>query len=190
MKRFLCILGLAAVLGGCAEKAAENPSTQPQSKAEPQEVVRQLAQEVAAATINGDYERIVDLTYDSVVEYLGGRAETIAQIREGLKTLKGEGIKIKSVDVGEPGEFINDGGTTFVVLPTETEMEMTTPPMKIIGKSYLLGISSDGGKSWKFVDVMGMGMADENLRDEILPLLPKALKLPKVEPPEIINKDN
>ena len=184
MKHIILISGVLLV--GCAKKAAENPSTQPQSKAGPREVVRQLAQEFAAATINGDFERTADLAYDSVVEYLGGRAEMIAQMRKGLKTLKEVGTTFKSFDVGEPGEFINDGGTTFVVLPTENEMEMTTPPLKLIDKGYLLGISSDGGKTWKFIDGTQMEIAG----DEIMPLLPKALKLPKDEFPEPINKEN
>ena len=58
---------------------------------------------------------------------------------------------------------------------------------KAVSKSYLLGISSDGGKTWKFAD--GAGLDKKESRDKTLPKLPAELQLPMIEPPAI-TKDN
>jgi hypothetical protein len=95
--------------------------------------------------------------------------------------LKAQGIAFKSYNVGDPGEFMSEGNNTFVIVPTVLELTFTGG--KAIGKSYLLGISSDEGKTWKFGD--GAGLAKKESRDRILPKLPAKLKLPAIEQPEI-----
>jgi hypothetical protein len=83
--------------------------------------------------------------------------------------------------VVRPGEFLTEGDYTFVVVPTK--LDMTIPCGKAVAKSYLLGISPDGGKTWKFVD--GSGMENKEFREKGLPKLPAKLKLPVKEMPEI-----
>jgi hypothetical protein len=61
---------------------------------------------------------------------------------------------------------------------------MKHPKGKFIVKSYLLGISSDNGKTWKFVD--GAGLDDKITGG--LPKLPAKLKLPEKQKPEQIEE--
>src|SRR5439155_27208216 len=115
---------------------------------------KKLTHEIADATLKGDHGKLMDHTYDGVIKQLGGREKAIAAIDAVTQALKAQGITVKSFKVGEPGDFLSEGGNTFVVVPTV--MEMTFPGGKAIGKSYVLAISSDGGKSWKFVDGAGI----------------------------------
>ena len=144
--------------------------------------VKKLAQELGDATIKGDYGQLVDHTYDGVVKLLGGREKAIKTIEAAMGTLKGQGITIKSYTVGEPGPFLAEGDNTFVVVPSK--LEMSIPGGKALAKSYLLGISSDEGKTWKFVD--GAGMSNKEFREKGIPKLPAKLTLPENEKPEII----
>jgi hypothetical protein len=143
--------------------------------------VKKLAEGIGEATIKGDYAKVIDSTHDNVVKSLGGRAEAIKTTESAMKTLMSRGITIKSYTVGQPGEFLTEGDNTFVVIPTS--VEMTIPKGKVVGKSYLLGISPDAGKTWKFAE--GAALDTQAGRD-LLPKFPAKLKLPEKQNPQII----
>jgi hypothetical protein len=144
--------------------------------------VKKLAEAMGDATTKGDYAKVIDHTYDGIVKALGGRAEAIETMKATMKQLTDKGFTIKLYKVGDPGDLLTEGGNTFVIVPTI--MEMATPKGKVVGKSYLLGIASDAGKTWKFVD--GSGMDNKEFRDRVLPKLPPKLKLPEKQKPEIV----
>jgi hypothetical protein len=60
---------------------------------------------------------------------------------------------------------------------------MTAPKTKVVAESYLLGMTTDGGKTWTFAD--GTALAQGPARDALLPTLPKDLKLPEQKPPMV-----
>ena len=134
------------------------------------------------ATIAGDYAKVIDHTYPTAVKELGGRKKAIEFMESSMKQFKDKGISITKYEVSEPVDFHTEGDNTFVVVPATLEMKV--PAGKIRGKTYLLGISSDKGKSWKFLD--GTGLHDKEFRDKVLPKMPAKLKLPERGKPEII----
>jgi hypothetical protein len=164
-----------ALLVVCCITAQANDESKPA-------VVKQKAQEVGQAVIKGDYAKIADLTYPKIVEAMGGRDRMIAETEAAMRRMKERGITFRSHTVGEPSEFRTEDGNTFTVLPTT--VEMTVPGGRAIGKSYLLGISADGGKTWTFAD--GSGLDTQEKRDKLLPRLPAKLKLPEKQKPEFI----
>ena len=141
--------------------------------------VRKLAQEVGDATVKQDYAKVIDLTYDAAVKQLGGREKAIQFTQKSMALATTMGIVLKDFKVGEPGQFYFEGGNTFVVVPTTSEL--ASGSNIIHQQSYLLGISPDGGKTWKFVG--GTGLAKKEQREKILPKLPANLKLPEQEKP-------
>ncbi len=166
---FLVVCGIAAPAHGDEPRSA---------------VVKKKAQEVGEALLKEDYAKVIDLTYPKVVELLGGREKMIGALADGMRQLKEKGFAFRSVEVGEPADFIEGGKDTFVVVPTTTEM--TAPGGRFIVKSYLLGISPDGGKAWTFVDGNGIGTPEK--REKILPKLPEKLELPEAQEPEFIKE--
>jgi hypothetical protein len=146
-------------------------------------LVKKLAKEMGDATLRGDSASLIDRTYPGVVHALGGRQAAIDFTENAMKKLKAQGFVMKSVEVGEPGPLLVEGSHTFVVVPTA--MEMSFPRGKLFGKSYFLGVSSDGGKTWTFAD--GAAVSGGRFRDKVLPKLPANLKLPDKMPPRIIN---
>ncbi len=146
---------------------------------------KKAAEELAEATLKGDDGKLVDRTFDKIVEMAGGREKMILKISEFRKSLEAKGVKIHSLKIGAPGEVLKEGKYVFVVVPTV--MEMRVPKASLTGKSFLLGISSDDGKSWKFVE--GVKVRDQAAREKVLPALPKRLSLPPMEQPMITRDD-
>ena len=105
----------------------------------------------------------------------------IELIKTGMDELKKQGVSIVSYKIETPAAPIAAGDDLVTVVPTVLEMKQGAG--KITQKSYLLAISSDKGGHWTFVD--GAGLDDEAKVKEVLPNLPKELKLPAKEKPVI-----
>jgi hypothetical protein len=98
-----------------------------------------------------------------------------------MKTLKDMGVEFKSHTVGKPEKPVLDGKTAYLVIATK--LSLTANGKNVETESYLLGMTTDGGKNWVFVD--GAGMSDEKIRDRVFPKLPDGLKLPEKKPPVV-----
>jgi hypothetical protein len=148
-------------------------------------LVKKLAQDMGVATMKGEYAKVIDQTYAPLVAQLGGRDKAVAGVETLMKQMKEKGFILKNFNVGDAGEILSEGGNSFVVLPTR--VEMSVPNGKIIAKSFLLGISADQGKTWKFADGSGIIQQKEQ-REKLLPKLPADLKIPEPEQPQVIRE--
>jgi hypothetical protein len=142
------------------------------------------AEAISKALFDGDYAKLADATHSNVVEIMGGKEKMIEQIKDEMEKLKGMGFKLELQNVGKPHDPVIDGTTAYMVVPTT--LKIKTPDSTITSDSYLLGMTTDGGKVWVFVD--GAGMANESIKDKVFPKLPAGLKLPERKPP-VVSKD-
>jgi hypothetical protein len=164
---FLCACLLVACL------LDDRPDTQ---------AVLKLAAEMAEATKAGQYGKVLDRTYPGIIKMMGGRDQALKVTQDAMDRIKAQGISIETFTTGKPGPYETEGEHTFIVVPTELVLKLPTGRMKL--KSYLLGISPDGGKTWTFAD--GNGLQNESVRDKVLPKLPANLKLPAPQQPEML----
>jgi hypothetical protein len=146
----------------------------------PEQMAKRQADEAIQATIDGKFSKLADLTYPKVIEMIGGKEKMIARLQTNYKDMKEQGFVFQSAKVQEPSALVAAGETVYTVVPFTLEMKVTGGLLST--KSYLLGISSNKGKSWTFVDGSGISN-DEKTTRKLLPGLPAALKLPKKEPP-------
>ena len=146
------------------------------------DAVKKLVVKMGEAFMEDDHEYILDHSHLLVTELLGGRKKALAFLQKTTEDLKAKELTFSKYDVGDPGDFLKAGGTTYVVVPTT--LELTFPKGKIINKTYLLGFSTDDGKTWKFLD--GAGLESKKDREKHLPDLPAELALPKLTKPKII----
>ena len=161
------LAALVLTLVGCDKGPAATP-----------EQVRAKAQECADAMLSGDYGKVADLTHPKVVAEIGGKQKMIDTLTTGVAQMKAQHFSLVSYKAQAPPEILGSGADRMAVLPTA--MEMTTPKGKLKQKSYLLGISSDAGRNWTFVD--GSEMTAEKLKF-VVPNPPKDLKLPGQQAP-------
>jgi hypothetical protein len=185
----LLALALLAVPVGAQEKKdppkADPPPKADAPKADPAKVdtakASELAEQVKKSVMDGDYAKMADLTHPKIIEVMGGKDKMVAATKAVMDQMKAQQIEIKSYTIDKPGAPVVDDKAAYVILPTK--MEMAAPKTKVVSESYLLGTSTDGGKTWTFVD--GTGLAQGPVRDAILPNLPKDLKLPDPKPPMV-----
>jgi hypothetical protein len=172
------VLGLLSIVGLGVLVIRVGWQGRPATAAEIREQARQLSEAVA----RGDFETAADMTYPKVITLAGGRAKLIALMRAALESAAEEDMKILPGTIGEPSEAMTQGANMFVVVPITSEF--ATSKGKLVGKSYLLGVSSDKGRTWSFVQ--GGSFDDPKFRAQLLPTLPPGLTLPADEEPHLV----
>jgi len=148
----------------------------PLSDAAMKSAAQQQANQCAQAMLSGDYELFVTFLHPKVIDLMGGKDALIQNLRDGASQMQAQGFGIKSVQIGDPEQIESSNSEVFAIMP-ET-LHMTAPGGTLLAHSYMLGISDDGGQSWKFVDGAGIAKLGPRLTS-FLPNLPADLKLPK-----------
>jgi hypothetical protein len=172
--RKVVMLGL--VLAG----AAGGPAVAAQaSDAKLRQLVKSRVEAMNTALIRGEYAKLADLTHPKAVEENGGREKMIAAVKDAMQALKAKGIVIRGAKVDLPTGFASAGGEMFTVVPFS--LEVTAPGQKITQRTFVIGVSGDGGKTWTFING-DLGVAKVK---QLLPNLPKGLKLPENQPPVV-----
>ncbi|MGE3808148.1 MAG: hypothetical protein AB7K24_26090 [Gemmataceae bacterium] len=160
---------------GCAEKpASSSPKQEPPLASEQQLAnVRRDAESLSQAFLKKDFGRAVDLTYPLIVAELGGREKMIALIS------RPKGIELKGMKLGTPEGPVEAAGKWYVIYPYTMSAEVPgRRPLQT--QTFHIGVSSDGGRSWTFVDGAGVKQNPAGLK-QVLPDFPAQLKLPEVK---------
>ena len=142
------------------------------------------ARRVGEALLAGDWNSFADYTHPKVLEKMGGRAKMKATIKAGLEDMKQQGIGFHAVRIGRPDRLFRAKGDLFTIVPQR--VVMSTRKAKLRQDGFLLGISSDNGISWTFID--GAGTKKMDIR-EIVPHIPDNLKLPHLASPVLDEND-
>ena len=127
------------------------------------------------ATVSGDFKTVLDMTYPKVLEAMGGKDAALKEIEGAMKAIKGQGITFSVKGVETP--TVMKGGKDFYSV-TAYALLMSANGKKISLGSAVIGISSDEGKTWKFINLDDKG--EKGVR-EMLPQLPADMKIPKQE---------
>jgi len=147
-------------------------------------VCHKQADVCAQLLIRGDYAAFIPrCNLAKVIELSGGRAEMMKMMAEGRKKMRAEGADFQSATVSPPAEIITHKGTSYAIVPTEMVLKLEDGVVH--NESFLLGVSVDAGKSWRFLD--GGGLNEEALK-AVLPDLPASVKLPPRKEPRMEHK--
>ena len=138
------------------------------------------ADEVGHALLSEDFDRVVDLTYPKVVEAMGGRAQMVQVLTNGMQEMRSHDIRYQSVRLQMPSAIERGGSEWFTIVP-ET-IVLTAPTGRVTQPSFLIGISPDDGKTWTFID--GGNLNPMRLQ-AVLPAFPASIKLPEKQPPTV-----
>src|SRR4051794_10802087 len=116
------------------------------------------AKQLETAVSTKDYARITDLTYAKSVEIGGGREKFLSEMTRGMKTMEAEGVFLLSSTVSEPSQFVSDANGIYAVVPVTTKIKAQGGVFQTEGT--IIGISSDGGQNWTFVDATGRDQSE------------------------------
>jgi hypothetical protein len=135
---------------------------------------KKQAARFAAATFNGDHKTVIDLTYPALIELSGGREMMQKLITDKIESIRKRGITKFDGSVGSPGKFYKAGNQIHCLIPEYIIFKM--PKGHYTGQSYLLGVSDDKGKHWKFLDV---GNMPPTILHKLLPNFNNSLVIPE-----------
>jgi len=136
------------------------------------------AQEVNDAFRRRDFGRMVDLTYPKIIEAAGGRDKMVASLAKGMNEMEAEGVIVLSSTAEAPTQIVHVSEFIYAVVPTTLRVKAQTGTFKT--ESSMIGISSDRGAHWIFIDAGGK---DHKQLLSILPAPADALKLPAEKEP-------
>jgi hypothetical protein len=136
------------------------------------------AQEVNDAFRRRDFARMVDLTYPKVIEAAGGRDKMIAALDKGLKEMEAEGVVVLSSTAAAPKQIVHVSGWIYAVVPTALKVKAQDGIFQT--DSSMIGLSSDNGASWTFIDAGGK---DHTQLKSLLPAPADKLELPADKDP-------
>lgn len=191
MKLVRCLISVAllSLVIACAQKEAQKtPAAAAQSAAQQAANYPSLvaqAKEVNEALIRKDFARFLMLTYPKVIEMAGGREQMAAALNKELKEMESEGVVLLSSTSGAPTQFIHDLASIYAVLPITLKVKAQNGIFQSEGS--MIGISSDGGVNWTFIDASGK---DQGELKKLIPEVADKLKLPPDKPPVKISNSN
>lgn len=184
MRKVVLIILICAVTTGCRGRSSENANQQqakaPVSQAVQAQRVKAQAQELADAMVRDDFEKTVDLTYPRLIGLLGGREAAIAGMQQESSEMLSDNMQLVSNTVGEPRDFVQVGNETYAIVPST--MTIRVPEGTLVGEAFMIGISTDGGQNWTFVD-SGGGNTNMKLLKDLFPAAAEKLRIPERKPP-------
>lgn len=135
-------------------------------------VIKAQAEEMYSAFFKPDYGKFVDCIHPKVVEMTNGKENTISGIEGAMFDMKSKNVEIKNIEVTEPKEIITTGSQLFAIVPQTTKLK--TPQGTVISESFIIAVSENNGKEWKFVTV---GAGGNIGKEQLTALFPSAEKL-------------
>lgn len=127
----------------------------------------------------GDYENLVNYTYPKVIEMMGGKSNMVKATKDVMNKMKNDGFSITDLNFKNPSVFLKKENELQCSLTQIIVMK--TNRGKIESEYTLIGISSDDGQNWTFLDTSGKDKETmlkyfPNLHNEII-IRPKKQKL-------------
>jgi hypothetical protein len=129
------------------------PSDSPAASTENYPALLAQAQEVNDAFRRRDFGRMVDLTYPKVVAAAGGRDKMVAALAKGLQEMETDGVTVLSSTAAAPIQIVHVSNWIYAVVPTTLKVKAKDGVFQT--ESNMIGISSDSGAHWTFIDAGG-----------------------------------
>ena len=179
---WLSVVLLVTVTIACGQREAPKTSAVatpvPSPTAENYPNLTAKAKEITDAFTSKDYTKVLEMTYAKVIENAGGHDKMLATMKSEIKEMETEGVNIVSTTPGATTQFVHDAGSIYAVVPITLKIKAQDGVYQTEGS--LVGISSDGGTNWTFIDAAGED--DKDLR-VLLPAVLDKLKVPAEKPP-------
>lgn len=120
-----------------------------------------------------DWNTVVKYTYPELVRKMGGKETMINVLREGMKKMNAEGAAIIKVEIEHPKEKVKTKKYFYAIV--QQKLTIKVPGGLLHQKAHLLGISSDEGKNWTFLDTTKL---DKKKLQRLLPDWKDEIKIP------------
>lgn len=181
----LCLLFLFQFADGQVTKNRKTAKTASKSaviKAEDYPNLKIQAEETGNATVVGDFAKLADFTYPQIVTAFGGKQKMVEFLRNDSAKMKASGFELENATIGEIQQIAKIDAQIFAIVPIK--LTIKSPNGKFVGESSMVGISSDRGANWKFIN----GVSQEKF-DKQFPRAAGKLQIPTDQPPRPIENE-
>jgi hypothetical protein len=175
----LALVILVALQFGCARQNTASTSTASSSSGQYKNLKVQ-ADQFNQASLTGDDDRVVALTYPKLIELMGGREEFLANSDAIRSEMESQQLRVLSATAEDPKDIIEVNNQIYAIVPVA--MRMKAPEGVLTGRSYMIGVSDDRGENWRFVSA-GSGQLDAEQLKLIFPAAADKLQIPENEEP-------
>ncbi len=148
--------------------------------ADRERAVKEQARAACDALVGGELDRFVGWTNPKLVQVMGGRQRLVDMLKSGQKEMARQGIQVLSATIQSRAELAQGGNDWFAIVPYD--LEMSVPQGRALVRTWLLGVSSDQGKTWTFIDG---GKLNPEAIQQYFPNFPAKLTLPAKQPPQL-----
>lgn len=112
--------------------------------------LKKQADEMAAAMMKQDYQKMAYYTVPKIVTMAGGKEKMAEKVRQSMIEMQNHGVAFKSVSVGDIKDIYRSKGDLYSIVPDI--IQLSANGTVITKGSYLLAVSHDNGLRWYFVD--------------------------------------
>lgn len=141
------------------------------------ETVLRDAKAASKATLEGNYDVLLNYTYPPILELMGGREAALKTIEASIEQMKSQGFVFEKADVVAVSDIVKEENQYRCYVENKNQMKMGN--QRIFSKSFLLGIYDEEKKSWYFLEAERL--KNKALTDKILPNFKTSLKIPDDE---------
>jgi hypothetical protein len=124
------------------------------NEAESRKAAKEQANECARFLVRGDLKSLMAMTPQKIVDAMGGADAAVRKMQSGMMLNSLQGFFTNSAAVGDVQQIEKSHSQVFAVLPEVIDISMPLGFMRT--ESYLVGVSVDDGRTWRFVDAEGL----------------------------------
>ena len=117
------------------------------------ETVKAEAEKMVRLLIDKDYKAFTKYTYPPLVKMLGSEAGMVDVLVKTFRSIDAEGFTVSKVSIGDVSAILHI--KTLLQCTIVQVLEMTHEKGTLVSKSSLIGLSSDQGTTWTFLDTQG-----------------------------------
>ena len=167
-----CILGLLLLA-----IVDFNIQAQPVNQNKLSAILKEQATKMGSAFVGGDYKTFAKYNNPKILQIVGGEAKMTAALIKTITDMKAKGMSFKSITLGDPSAIVKCGKELQATIPQHTEI--STSPGRAVSTSTLIGISTDNGMNWTFIDTLNKDIVTIK---KLLPNLSPAITIPPQQP--------
>ncbi len=101
------------------------------------------------AFLQRDFESLVSMMPQKMVEIFGGREKVIEFHRQMTELQEQKDFTLKMINLSDPTEIISENSESFAIIPTI--LHLSNKNQQALVNDYLVAVSTDGGAHWAFV---------------------------------------
>jgi hypothetical protein len=133
------------------------------------------AKTTSTATLEMDFETVLDHTLPKVIDLMGGKEAALTLLKSTFNSMQTQGFVFEKADIVSASEIVKEQGQYRCVIEGYNQMKMSSQRIK--SKSYLLGIYNEADGFWWFIEAKQL--KNKAMLDQVIPNFETSLEIPE-----------